>query len=134
MTSVLYNNHSQAIAKQLSQQHLKNMIASLDHRIAVARANQDSRLMELLLQEKRQLESWSGDWAITPKNLIQKFRFLWQQIGRAIANGEALHVEKIVEASGEVWWYAHDPRTGKTLWAESEPEVVKWIEDNNLGR
>ena len=128
MTAALYT-HSPEIANQ----HLTNMATSLDHRIDVARANNDSRLLELLLKERAELEPVPGQWVNAPKNIIEKLRFLWKKVMHAVEHSNNLNVEKIVDVSGNVWWYAHDPRTGKTLWAESEPEIVKWIEDNNLG-
>lgn len=129
MTTVLHK-HSPAIAKQ----HLKNIVSSLEHRIEVARENHDSRLLELLLKEKAQLESFPGQWASVPRTLINTLGHLWHQIQQAIENADRLHVEKIVDEAGNVWWYAHDPHTGKALWAETQSEVVKWIEDNDLGR
>lgn len=128
MTAAL-DNHLPAIAKQ----HLTNMATSLDHRIDVARTNNDYRLLELLLKEKDQLESLPGHWLDAPKNIGERLRFLWKKIVQTFENADKLNVEKIVDISGNVWWYAHDPRTGKALWAESEPEIVKWIEDNDLG-
>ena len=128
MTAAL-DNHLPAIVRQ----HLTNMAASLDHRIDVARANNDYRLLELLLKEKDQLESFPDHWMNAPKNIVERFQFLWKKVVQSFENVGKLNVEKIVDVSGNVWWYAHDPRTGKTLWAESEPEIVKWIEDNELG-
>ncbi|MEM9447797.1 MAG: hypothetical protein AAGA75_04610 [Cyanobacteria bacterium P01_E01_bin.6] len=128
MATALYT-HSPAIAKQ----HVSNMAASLERRIEVARANNDNPLLELLLQEKAELDSLPGQWVYAPQDIFGRVKSFWKQMMQSIENANKLHVEKIVDGSGNTWWYAHDPRTGKTQWAESESEVVKWIEDNNLG-
>jgi hypothetical protein len=128
MATALYN-HSPAIAKQ----HLVNMTSSLERRIEVARATNNHQLLELLLKEKEELESLPGQWVYTPDNVLGNVKRAWKNTVRFIENVNKLHVEKIVDLSGNTWWYAHDPKTGKTQWAETESEVVKWIEDNNLG-
>ncbi|MEL6222808.1 MAG: hypothetical protein AAFR31_09240 [Cyanobacteria bacterium J06627_8] len=128
MSTALYN-HSPAIAKR----HVSNMASTLERRIEAARSSQNYQLLELLLKEKEQLDSLPGQRIYSPTSIPGKIKLLWNQIVASIRNTNKLHVEKIVDLSGNVWWYAHDPSTGKTQWAASESEVVKWIEDNNLG-
>jgi hypothetical protein len=127
MTATFYL-HTPSIAEQ----HRANMAATLAHRIEIAQRNHNTQLLEQLKREQRELER------ATPyrpaRGLLDKLNHLWQNVQQAIAQAELLKVEEVVDRDGIVWWYAHDPKTGKTLWAENEAEVVKWIEDNNLGR
>ncbi|MGB3491772.1 MAG: hypothetical protein WBA57_03520 [Elainellaceae cyanobacterium] len=128
MNSTLY---SHSLSHGIAQQHFNNISASLAHRIEVARANNDRDLLSQLQQEQNLLESPYGVGSTTKAHGLKKF---WQQVVTAIQNADQLTVEKIVDESGETWWYAHDPRTAKTLWADTQTEIVKWIEDNNLGQ
>lgn len=132
MTSIL---HSHPSSPAIAQQHLNNMSASLAHRIEIARANNDQQLLTQLQYEQKQLESLQSPRSFSgTSSYLNRFRRFWKQVVVAIQNADKLHVEKHEDVSGEVWWYAHDPRSNKTLWANSEAEIVKWIEDNNLGR
>ncbi|MEB3210070.1 MAG: hypothetical protein VKL39_01890, partial [Leptolyngbyaceae bacterium] len=99
MATALYT-HSPAIAKQ----HVSNMASTLDRRIEVARANNNQQLLELLLKEKEQLDSLPRQWDYTPRNLVAKVKHIWTQLVQAIENSNKLHVEKIVDLSGNVWW------------------------------
>lgn len=129
MNSLSYS-HSPSPA--IARQHLNNMSASLAHRIEVARANDDHNLLLQLKQEQQLLQE--SDYIAGSRTKFGGLQQFWQQIITAMQNADKLHVEQIVDESGEKWWYAHDPRTDKTLWADTQAEVVKWIEDNNLGR
>lgn len=128
MDSILYSHSS---SSAIAQQHLNNISASLAHRLEVARANNDYDLLWQLQQEQNRLNSLHRAGSNTKAHGLKQF---WKQVVAAIQNADQLNVEKIVDESGETWWYAHDPRTNKTLWAESQSEIVKWIEDNNLGQ
>ncbi|MFE4107874.1 hypothetical protein [Almyronema epifaneia] len=126
MTTATKNTHFFA-----DSQHQANIAAALAHRIEVAQANRDSRLLSLLEREKQQLEAWSHS---TPRlhggqriqQWLQAIRQQWRQRSQ-------LQVKLTQDADGNRWWYAHDPRTGKTLYAESAADVMCWIEEHRLG-
>lgn len=128
-------NATQSSDVRLHHQHYTNLLAHLARRMESAQQHNDSRLLALLEVEQRQLAAeWSTrstKGAIAPSlNLIQRF---WQWLLVAIEDSSKLQVEKLSGTNGDTWWYAYDPGTGKALYAESESDVVKWIEDNRIG-
>lgn len=127
MTSLTPSKNSDFLSK-----HDANIAASLAHRLDVARATCNTALIALLEQEENQLKSVCPP--STTAHTAQGWMATLKQWMTAIANSSKLTVERIRDESGEIWWYAFDPRTGKTLYAENESEVVQWIEDNRLGQ
>ena len=127
MTNVFQTNDSDIFAR-----HRANIIDSLTRRLNVARAAQDTQLVALLEQEQQQL----GLKTAAARNLSSASRLKngWHHWLNAIANRSKLSVEQMHDASGASWWHAHDPKTGMTLYAESESEIINWIEENQLGR
>lgn len=127
MTTVLRVNPTDLEAK-----HRANIAASLARRLEAARAAQNTHLVAMLEQEQKQLlkQPTLFDWA----TLRSQIRQLWQTWRDAIERQSQLSVERVVDRSGVIWWHAYDPQTGKALYAESESEVMQWIEDNHLGR
>jgi|GEM_PF-410306 len=122
---------------EITQKHLDNMVASLAHRLEVARANQNFGLVAQLEQERQQLQRQYrlSVRAHTPRpSLLAIGQRLWSDLKTAIAQSTQLSVDRWVTDAGEVWWQAHDPQTGKALYTDSEADVVQWIEDNGLGR
>lgn len=112
--------------------HQATIAASLAHRFAIAEAAQNSQLIALLEREKQQLER-EFHKKQDLSTLVDRVKQAWHSWMEAIDQSSQLSVQKIV-ADGVILWHAYDPKTGKTLYAESTSEVVKWIEDNNLGR
>lgn len=116
-----------------SHRHQESIAAILAHRIDVARTNNDASLLSVLEQERRQVES--GDFDLTtPSDRFAGLKTWWLRLAQAIERQSQLSVEKMTDTAGGIWWRAYDPCTGKTLYTDSESEVVTWIEDNNLGR
>lgn len=114
--------------------HHANLRANLLHRLAIAEAQHNESLVRLLEQERQQLEqNWSAQPA-TKNPPFQAFTQLGQRVREAIARYFQLRVEQVRDEAGQLWWYAFDPRSGKTLYAEAETEVIRWIEENHLGR
>jgi hypothetical protein len=113
------------------------MNASLAHRLEIARASQNEHLVALLEREQQQLgvelNRLNGLRVNGLPSLVQGVSQRWQEWMEAIATHSQLSVER-VSADGEIFWYAYDPQTGKALYAESESEVLDWIEKNGLGR
>lgn len=127
MANVLWVNDS-----NVETQHQANIAASLAHRLEVARATRNTQLVVLLEQEQRQLQAQSRPSRLS--NLFSSLNQRWHNLILAIENSSKLSVERVVDEAGSIWWYAHDPATGKTLYAETEADVLQWIEDNRLGQ
>ncbi|WP_299485574.1 hypothetical protein [Acaryochloris sp. IP29b_bin.137] len=115
-----------------STQQQSNMMTSLQHRIDVAKAKHDHRLLKLLRNERTQLKS---RWRQAPSLTLQMPRLaqLWQRMARSITSRTQLSIERRITAKGEEWWHVADPRSGKTFNAESFGVAMHWIEQNRLG-
>jgi hypothetical protein len=120
---------------KLYNQHYENLLAHLSRRMEAARQRNDRRLLAMLEQEQRQLQAeWSTSSMPAIARPAQGLQDWWQRLMTAIENSSKLQVEQLQGTGGAMWWYAYDPSSGKTIYAESESDVVKWIEDNRLGR
>jgi hypothetical protein len=124
MNSVSYGTNSSVEAK-----HHANMLASLDHRLEAARAADNTQLVALLEKERQQLTGNGIGLLKAPMNWMKR---LQQAIAKFFSN--ELDVEEIVDESGRRWWRAYDPQTGKTVYTDSQSEVMVWIEQNYQGR
>ncbi|MBD0335642.1 MAG: hypothetical protein ICV62_09145 [Cyanobacteria bacterium Co-bin13] len=131
LSSVVGAARTQASEREAFEQHRTNLLSNLNRRIAIAKSQPNEFLVALLEQEKRQIEAdWTRPLKISP---LQRLRQSWSNLKTALANQSQLQVEQVQDEVGQPWWYVFDPRTGKTLYAESENEVVFWIEENRLG-
>ncbi len=111
--------------------HQDSMMASLAHRLQVARAANNARLIALLEQEKQQVTSVrSSDVASSPKRW---WLTTVQRITQVLFGGTSLQVCEVVDGSDR-WWVASDPRSGQVVYADSEAEMRLWIEENYQGR
>ncbi|MGV0027534.1 hypothetical protein [Phormidesmis priestleyi] len=133
------NTTLQVNASEIAAQHQAAILASLSRRIAVAKAAQNVELVFLLEQERRQFDQnnqprMRAISSSDPQGVADQIKQVWRNWMRAIDESSRLSVERIVGDSGVILWRAYDPMTGKTLYAESSSEVVKWIEDNRLGQ
>lgn len=117
---------------EILARHQANINASLAHRLEVARASRNECLVALLEREQQQLgvERNRGNGLSA---LVWRLSQWWHEWMEAIAIHSQLSVEQ-VSVNGAIFWYAYDPQTGKALYAESESEVLDWIEQNHLGR
>jgi hypothetical protein len=119
-------------SSEILARHRSNINALLAHRLEVARATQNERLVALLEREQQQLgvdiKRVNGLSAV-----VQRLSKEWQRLKGAIAHRSQLSVERF-SADGVIFWHAYDPQTGKALYAESESDVLDWIERNHLGR
>lgn len=118
----------------LLAQHRANLLADVERRLAVARAAGNQSLQKLLEGERQQLKSiWDRPASeVTPSGAAGwDLRHVWQQVLDYFQH--PLQVEHAVDEQGRIWWYACDHHSGKTLFAETEADVIKWIEDNRLG-
>ena len=114
-----------------SDKHQDSIMASLNHRLEVARANRNVNLVALLEHERQQVAP------IAASSVARSGRNWWQTITQSINNwlfgGSTLQVTEIVDGSDR-WWLASDPRTGQLVYADSEAELRLWIEENYQGR
>jgi hypothetical protein len=125
MANVIHANHSQALA-----QHQANLMASLAHRLEIARASHNSQLIELLEQERRQITFNAPQTRRSQQGWLKS---LIKDFVRLFSGNSELQVEQFVNGSDQ-WWYAFDPRTGDCVYADSEAELRLWIKENYQGK
>ncbi|HEY9763667.1 MAG TPA: CHRD domain-containing protein [Trichocoleus sp.] len=132
LSGVAASRQTQASDRLTFEKHCANLSVNLAHRIHVAKAQRNGSLVALLEQEKRQLEQFwrKPSDALTP---TQRLKAFWATLKDSLANQLQLQVEQVSDDAGRLWWYAFDPRSGKTLYAESESDVIQWIEENRIG-
>lgn len=111
----------------LLQKHHENVVASLNRRLAVARANCDQTLIALLEQEQQQIVA---DVDRHAGSLQQQLATLWDDLTTLVRGDANLRVWQTVDRHGEHWWCAYDPKTGQSVYADSESEMRLWIEQN----
>ena len=122
-----------AAASRLSflARHRQNIAASLAHRLEAARAANNTRLLELLEQEQRQLAAESGGRDPSVSGLAKRWRHLWEGLQAVLSAQEELRVRQWVDGCGVVWWHAQDPLTGECLCTPSARELMDWIEKHS---
>lgn len=112
--------------------HQDSIMSSLTHRLAVARANDNIRLVALLEQEKQQVASERAH-----NHVARPQRTWWEtaaeRITHALFGGSSLQVCEVVDGRDR-WWVASNPQTGQVVYADSEAEMRLWIEANYQGR
>ncbi len=113
-------------------QHYANIEESLNHRLEIARAANNSRLVALLEQERRQIREQAKADGVLPRdqNWLQR---TWQQLVAAFTDS-TLQVWQAADDAGNLWWCAYDPLTGKSVYADTETEMRLWIQQNYQGR
>lgn len=57
---------------------------------------------------------------------------LWKLIKTLYSQRTQITIEEIQTPSGASAWYAHDPRTGKSRYAETMEELVSWLESTGI--
>ena len=125
MTTTLLSNHSELLAK-----HQANITASLARRLDRARAAQNTQLLALLEQEQQQLGGIAPNQRMS--GLTRWFAVIWHRLSEAIAHRSELSIEKLM-SDGVIYWRAYNPTTNETRYAETEAEIIDWIEANNRG-
>lgn len=109
--------------------HRASMLASLEHRLEVARSRQDAQLIALLEKERREI------LAEAPlQGLKARLQAWWSQLSTAIANRDQLQVNEMQDGEGHCWWRAYDPNSGHEVYTDSETELLLWIEEHYTGR
>lgn len=111
----------------LWHKHHANVAASLDRRLAIARAKQDQTLIDLLEQEQKQIV---GDQDRQGNSLQHQLSTLWEDFTAWIRGDSTVQVWQTVDQQGDRWWCAYNPKTGQSLYSDSETEMLLWIEQN----
>ncbi|MBW4691460.1 MAG: hypothetical protein KME27_06790 [Lyngbya sp. HA4199-MV5] len=126
MTNVLYLNDRHEL-----EQHQNSIMASLAHRLDVARANNNAHLVALLERERQQVAPKSAASTVPTRH------HWWTALSTFVVNrlfgGSELQVCEIVDGRDR-WWVASNPQTGELVYADSEAELRLWIEENYQGR
>ncbi len=126
--ATFFITHQTSLHPQLVAKHQANIAAALAHRLEKAKMAQNLQLVALLEQEQRQLQGQvpgvQGLWTAS----VQWLANLRAQLVQAVAEPAELSIERIVGDSGHVLLRAYDPETGETRYAETESEIVDWIE------
>lgn len=129
MTNALQPSDRKPFDRTLGK-HEGNMMTSLAHRLKVARANNNARLVTLLEQEQQVTLERS-------RHVVRSQPTGWetiaQQITQALFGGSTLQTCEVVDGRDR-WWVASDPRTGQVVYADSEAEMRLWIKENYQGR
>jgi len=113
--------------------HRASMMASLERRLTVARARDDRSLIELLEQERRQLEAVNPSKALI-SGAIAWMTNLWHRVSQSVNDATKLQVWQSSDEQGNRWWFAYDPTTGHSTCTDSESEMRVWIEQNYQGK
>jgi hypothetical protein len=122
--------HQSSRHLDVADKHQASIAATLAHRLAKARDAQNQQLIALLEHEQRQLARQQPVTEFIFSTAAQWVETLRQRLVSAIAQPAALSVEQIVGDSGAILWRAYDPTTGETRYAESDAEIVDWIENS----
>lgn len=120
--------HQPSRHSDVADKHQASIAANLADRVEKAKAAQNQQLLALLYQEQQQLARQLPQ----PRQIVgvvaQWAHSQWQRLHSAIVESDILSVERIVGESGILLWRAYDPVSGETRYAESESEIVDWIE------
>jgi hypothetical protein len=128
MENTLYAENFQTSSNHCDR-HAESMMASLSHRLQVARATNNVSLVALLEREQQQIaasavgtqssdQGHSGDW-------IAGFR----QAANVLFGNAKPKIHHFSNG-GDRWWYIIDPQTGRHIYAESEAELQLWIKEH----
>ncbi len=125
MSNILHAHDDHLLSK-----HQDNIMTSLVQRLQKARGANDFRLVQLLEQEKSQIEQAVPQFEARSHRLTAIQNWL-----NNILFGKAeLQVSQFVDSASDEWWYAFDPQTGGCVYADSEAELRLWIKDNYQGQ
>lgn len=116
---------------ELRLKHLASMSASLAHRLEIAKANHDEKLTALLEHEYQQLmadcqSTSTPSWLASVNAWLQR---QWENLADTLPNFYQLQIKEEIAASGQRSWKVYYPKTGQTLYTESETEMQAWIKE-----
>ena len=124
-TSALINDPA------LKLKHLSSMVASLAHRLEVARASHNVQLTALLEREYEQLTVEQQAVSFGSSNGMQAwFQRLWNNLADTMPSLYQLQITQTINDNGHECWSVYYPKTGQRLVTESEAEMQIWIKQN----
>lgn len=118
-----------APTSDLLDRHRDSMMASLNHRLEVARATNNSQLIQILQQEEQTLSQM-----FTPpsRSFWQRCQSWLQALWPNDPHRSELEVAQVI-LNGDRWWYAYDPRSGQSVYASSDQELMLWVNEHYHG-
>jgi hypothetical protein len=104
------------------------MIASLYHRLEVAKASQNQTLIQLLEQEQRQLEAQFAP-SSPLELLLDWFSKLRSALGKLCFGTQGIQIREFSNGY-DYWWYACDFEAGRCFYADSKAELAVWLQEH----
>ncbi|MBD2035441.1 hypothetical protein H6F76_10450 [Leptolyngbya sp. FACHB-321] len=124
-TSTLINDPA------LKLKHLSSMVASLSHRLEVARASHNVQLTALLEREYEQLTVEQKAVSFGSSSVMKAwFQRLWNNLADTMPSLYQLQITQTIDDNGHECWSVYYPKTGQRLVTESEAEMQIWIKQN----
>ncbi|MBD2175519.1 hypothetical protein H6F42_01135 [Pseudanabaena sp. FACHB-1998] len=111
------------------KKHLASMWDTLERRIEIARTNHNAELLALLELEKSAIAPYQVKTIATPVN---NFASAWQSLRNVLLPKAEIKVKQVCDRAGNQWWYAYNPLTGQSVYAETDNEMRLWIEQQAL--
>ncbi|PZO35419.1 MAG: hypothetical protein DCF19_24000 [Pseudanabaena frigida] len=103
---------------------------SLERRIEVAHANQNAELLAMLELERSAIAPYQ---AATPMDApVTHDASLWQGLWNFLVPKAEIKVKQVCDRAGNQWWYAYNPITGQSVYADNDNEMRLWIEQQAL--
>ncbi len=111
------------------RKHIASMWDSLERRIEVARINHNTELLAMLELERTAIAPYQGTTMAAPVNNVES---LWQALRNILLPKAELKVKQVCDRAGNQWWYAYNPITGQSVYADTDNEMRRWIEQQTL--
>ncbi|NJM98321.1 MAG: hypothetical protein HC800_15210 [Phormidesmis sp. RL_2_1] len=113
----------------LASTHRTHLLTSLNHRLDVAKANHNERLVAVLEHEYRQITALSE-----PRTIASRWQQLWMSFADTLSEWTKVQIEQTVDANGRLRWYAYNPQAGEALVTDSKEKMQQWIKSSYWGR
>lgn len=113
----------------LGSVHQSNLMASLNHRLEVAKASHDQRLVTALELEYAQLTTIAHPVAVRAR-----LERLWVRFAETLSDWSKIHIECTVEDNGKQCWHAYNPQSGQAIVTDSESDMHQWVRANYWGQ
>jgi len=113
----------------LGSVHQSSIMATLDHRIAVAKASHNQRLIAALEREYEQMTAIAQTVSFSQR--LEKF---WMSFSKTLYDWSRVHIEQTVDNNGQPSWYAYNPESGQSVLTQSEGEMHQWIKKSYWGQ
>lgn len=107
---------------------MDSIMASLAHRLEVARDTKNFQLVKLLEQEKQQVTALisTSDRQLKTTSWLKTFKHRMAML----FGGSTAQVHQFVNGS-DCWWYAIDPQTGQYVYGDCEAELRLWLTEKH---